>query len=250
MRFLVFQHIVVEHPGVLRDFMAEDGVDWDAVELDLGEPIPALDDYDALLVMGGPMDVWEEDKHPWLVGEKAVIREAVLDRRMPVLGVCLGHQLLAAALGGDVGPMATPEIGILDVELTAEATRDPVFADMPMRSGVLQWHSAEVKRPPAGSVVLARSPACGIQALRIGPAAWGLQYHVELTPRTVAEWACVPAYRRSLQKTLGVDALDRLKAAAALRMAEFHRDARRLYDNFARLVRNRERPHPHAAQGP
>lgn len=241
MRILVLQHIVVEHPGALRDFMAEDGVAWDAVELDLQEPIPPLGDYDGLLVMGGPMDVWEEDKHPWLVAEKAAIREAVLERGMPFLGVCLGHQLLADALGGEVRPMAQPEVGILEVELTVEAARDPLFADMRKRCKALQWHGAEVTRVPPGGVVLGRSPACAVQAFRAGPTAWGIQYHVELTPRTVPEWGDVPAYRQSLQRTLGAHALDGLKAQAALHMESFRYDARRLYDNFMRLARHRQR---------
>ncbi len=83
MHFLVFQHIAIEHPGIFRNQMTERGITWDAVELDEGEPIPSLDDYDGLLVMGGPMDVFEEDIHPWLIPEKAAIREAVGDRNMP-----------------------------------------------------------------------------------------------------------------------------------------------------------------------
>ena len=114
-RIVVFQHIRSEHPGILRDFLAADRVDWQAVELDEGEPIPDLDGFDALWVMGGPMDVWEEEAHPWLVTEKEVIRKAVIDRGMPYLGFCLGHQLLADALGGTVGPAKIPEVGVMEV---------------------------------------------------------------------------------------------------------------------------------------
>ena len=157
MRLLVLQHITVEHPGVFRDFLKEDGVEWDAVELDGGEPIPSLAGYDALWVMGGPMDVWEEERYPWLVDEKAVIREAVSERGMPFFGICLGHQLLADALGGEVAPMAQPEIGILDVELTPAGRSDPLLAGLPQGFKCLQWHGAEVVEPPPDATVLAGS---------------------------------------------------------------------------------------------
>jgi GMP synthase-like glutamine amidotransferase len=239
MRLLVFQHIAIEHPGIFRDFLAADGVAWDAVELDAGEPIPPLSGYDALWAMGGPMDVWQEEQHPWLIAEKRAIREAVIERRMPYLGVCLGHQLLGAALGGRVGPMARAEVGILDVELTAAGRRDPLFAGLAPRFKALQWHGAEVAAAPPGATVLAGSPACAVQAIRVGASAYGLQYHVELTDRTVAEWAEVPAYACALDATLGEGALSGFATAAAAAMPGFNRDARRLYDNFMALARRR-----------
>jgi GMP synthase-like glutamine amidotransferase len=237
MRLLVFQHIAIEHPGIFRDFLAADGVTWDAVELDAGEPIPPLDGYDALWVMGGPMDVWQEAEHPWLVAEKRAIREAVRERAMPFLGICLGHQLLAAALGGTVGPMRLPEVGILAVELTEAGAADPLLAGFPPRIRCLQWHGAEVSVAPADAVVLVRSPLSPVQAFRVGRHAYGLQYHVELTDQTVPEWGCVPEYEASLARTLGADALPAFKAEAARLMPDFNRDARRLYDNFMRLAR-------------
>lgn len=237
MRVLVFQHIPVEHPGVFRDFLAADGIAWDAVELDAGDSIPPFDGYDALWVMGGPMDVWQEDEHPWLSAEKAVIREAVAERGMPYLGLCLGHQLLGGALGGRVGPMAESEVGILEVELTAAGVRDPLFAGLPHRFHALQWHGAEVTTAPPGATVLAQSPACAIQAMRVGARGYGVQYHVEITADTVAEWGAVPAYQCALDQTLGAGALAGFEQAAAQHMRDFNQHARRLYDNFMALAR-------------
>ncbi len=235
-KILVFQHIAVEHPGVFRDFMREDGVEWRAVELDAGEPIPDLGDYDALWVMGGPMDVWEDDLHPWLEAERAAIRESVVERRMPFFGFCLGHQLLAQALGGEVGPAAEPEIGIFDVELTEAGRASPLFEGVPAVHGCLQWHGAEVLKPPPGARVLAASPACAVQALGVGASAYSVQYHVEITQRTVPEWGAVPAYGQGLERALGPGALARFEADASVGMAGFNRNARRLYDNFMRIV--------------
>jgi GMP synthase-like glutamine amidotransferase len=236
MRLLVIQHIAIEHPGIWRDCLAADGVAWDAVEIDAGEPIPPLDDYDALWVMGGPMDVWQVDEHPWLTPEKAAIREAVAERRMPFLGVCLGHQLLAEALGGRVGAMAVPEVGILDTMLTADGEADRLFDGFAAATRCLQWHGAEVVELPPDTTVLARSPACAVQAMRVGRAAYGVQFHYELTPDTIAEWGAVPAYEDSLERILGPGALARLDAESARHRAELADAARRLYDNFMTIT--------------
>jgi GMP synthase-like glutamine amidotransferase len=236
MRFLVFQHIGVEHPGSFRDFMAADGIGWDAVELDVGERIPAFDAYDALLVMGGPMDVWEEDRYPWLTTEKDAIRRWVVGRDKPFLGVCLGHQLLAASLGGDVGRMAGPEVGIRTVALNPPAAADALFAGIPSAFDCLQWHGAEVQSLPTDAVVLAGNQDCAIQAMRVGSRAYGIQFHVEVTPDTVPEWGRIPAYRASLEAVLGTGAQARLEAETARRINVFAAHARTIYENFKRLL--------------
>jgi GMP synthase-like glutamine amidotransferase len=231
MRLLVFQHIACEHPGMLRRFLAEDGIAWDTVELDEGQPIPPLEPYDALWVMGGPMDVWDVDEHPWLVPEKQAIRRWVRELDRPFLGLCLGHQLLADALGGTCGPQRPPEIGVMEVELTAAGQADPLFAGLPARQPCLQWHSVRVAEPPAGAAVLARSALCPVQALRLGRA-WSMQYHVEVEPDTVANWAAIPAYAAALAATLGPAGLPELAAAADAAMPGFAATAERLYRNF------------------
>ena len=237
-RVLVFQHIAIEHPGVFGDFLRDDGIEWTAVELDDGERVPALDDYDALWVMGGPMDVWEDDSYPWLEPERAAIRDAVVERKMPFFGFCLGHQLLAQALGGEVGPAKTPEIGIMDVELTEAGRASPIFDGVPKVHSCLQWHSAEVLRTPPGARTLASSPDCAVQALGFAGHAFSIQYHVEITDDTVPQWGAVPEYQHALERAVGEGALAAFEAETAANMADFNRNARRIYDNFMRIVRH------------
>ena len=232
MKLLVLQHASVEHPGAFRQFLREDGHSWDTVALDEGERLPAIDGYDALWVLGGPMDVWQEDQHPWLVAEKAYIRDAVEGRGLPYLGLCLGHQLLADALGGKVGPSQEPEIGVLDVHLT-ETGASGVFLDgLPETFKCLQWHSAEVTELPAGAEVLASTKACAAQALKWGPRAYSVQFHLEVEPDTVSNWAEIPEYAAALNAALGADGQAALDAACAAEMQNFSAHAERVYINW------------------
>jgi GMP synthase-like glutamine amidotransferase len=236
MRLLVFQHLECEHPGIFRQFLAEEGIGWDAIELDRGEPIPPLNTYDVLWIMGGPMDVWDIEDHPWLIAEKSAIRHWVRELQRPFLGVCLGHQLLADALGGTCGHQRPAEIGILDVELTEAGCRDPIFEGMAQRQKCLQWHSACVTQPPEGSLILAKSDLCSCQAMRIGEHGYSMQYHVELEPDTISNWGRVPAYAQALAKARGPGGLDEMVQAAEPLMENFIGDARRLYRNFMQIA--------------
>jgi len=172
--------------GVFGDAVVERGHELEEWSLAWGEPPPRpLDDYGAVLVFGGVMHADEDDRHPWL-REETMFLQRLLDVRTPVLGVCLGAQLLARAAHASVGPAREPEIGWYEVELTAAAADDPVLSAMPQRFHALQWHFY-THGVPAGAVELARSAVC-TQAFRLGDAAWGIQFHAEVSHAQVARW--------------------------------------------------------------
>ncbi|MBN9604967.1 MAG: type 1 glutamine amidotransferase [Afipia felis] len=236
MRILVFQHLAIEHPGIFRQFWREDGHHSTTVELDEGEAIPALEDFDLMVVMGGPQNVWHEERCPWLVQEKAAIRHWVQEMQKPYLGICLGHQLLASALGGKVGKMPSPEVGLASVTLTREGLSDPALAGFPQTVEAFHWHGAEVSEPPAGAAVLGSSALCTVQAMRWGRHAYGFQYHCEIEHSTVDDWGQIPAYRTSLIKALGEDGASHLAGDVQPRLPGFHASARQLHRNLMNIV--------------
>ncbi len=236
LRLIVFQHVCVEHPGSFRDVMAEGGHTWHAVELDRGEAIPELCGFDAMLVMGGPMDVWQETLHPWLHEEKRAIRDWVRSGR-PFLGMCLGAQLLAVALEGRVGMMAgTPEVGLSTVWQTEAGSEEFLFRGMAPESPCFQWHSAEVQEMPPGSRLLATSPGCRVQAFAWGSCAYGLQYHLELTDVTAREWGALPEYAAGLSAVFGPGALPRLEADIDVQLPQLRGAAQQLFSNFLTIA--------------
>ena len=232
MKFLVLQHINIEHPGIFLKFMKGDHIKIDTIELDKNEKMPNLEKYDAMIVMGGPMDTWQENTYPWLKMEKENIYNFVSVKKKPYLGLCLGAQLLSEAIGGKVRKMKTPEIGVLNVSITNDKT---IFNRLEKNLKALQWHSYEVCDLPSAASILATSPACNVQAFSLEKA-FGLQFHVEQTSKTVPQWACVPEYKSALEKTLGLNALEQFKKDVQENLKDFNNSARIIYENFKKII--------------
>ena len=229
---VVFQHVSVEHPGIFRNFFKDDGIQLHTVELDLGQSIPDLKNFDALWVMGGPMDVWEDDKYSWLAEEIRAIRKAIDELKMPFMGICLGHQLLAYAYGAEVGPSDKSEVGVMPVRKTEHGDRSTFFRDLPDMMDTLQWHSAEVKTIPTGFQVLAESDLCAIQSLSYGDRVFSVQYHQEITETTVSDWSKISEYKISLEKSLGENAVEKLQKDVLVNIDNFNHAAELMYRNW------------------
>ncbi len=203
MNVLIFQHTQGENPGAFLEHISSCGDTARVVHLYDDQPIPQLDEFDLLLVLGGPMDVWETEAYPWLVPEKHAIRTWIQDLKRPYFGICLGHQLLVDALGGKCAPMQKPEIGVLSVTLTDNTGDDPLFEPLPRQFRVLQWHGVEAVDLPAASSVLAQSDTCAVQAVRVLDRAWGVQFHPELVQGTIQSWMSDPSNHQCAVDWLG-----------------------------------------------
>jgi GMP synthase (glutamine-hydrolysing) len=211
---LVLQHADCEPPGAYEDELLERGIPLRRVTLDRDE-LPDWRGFAGIVAMGGAMGAYEDSLHPWLEPEKRLIAEAVR-AGTPFWGVCLGAQLLAASLGARVHRGPAAELGVLSVELTDRARQDPVFASAPARFATLQWHG-DTFELPTGATQLARSGRYEQQAFVLGRA-YGLQFHLEVSPALAAEWMEIPAYVAELEAHAGEGAparlLEELRAAA------------------------------------
>lgn len=185
MRVLSLIHQDDAPTGTFADAVREPGGELTEWNLARGAPPEPPEAFDAVFIFGGGVQVDQEDQHPWLRDEDDLIK-SLLAAEVPLLGVCLGGQLIAKAAGGHVGPAPREEVGWHEVQLTPEAAGDPLFASGPERFDTFQWHSYAFDLPPGG-VPLARN-SVGLQAYRIGESVWGIQFHAEVTREIVEGW--------------------------------------------------------------
>jgi GMP synthase (glutamine-hydrolysing) len=209
--------------GVFGEAAAAHGHGIEEWSLAWGTPPPRpLDEYDSVLVFGGVMHADQDHQHPWL-REESMLLQRLLDLRVPLLGVCLGAQLIARAAGAPVGPSSEPEVGWSTVELAAAARDDPLFRGLPTRFDAFQWHFY-THGIPAGGVELARSRVC-TQAFRLGKAAWGVQFHPEVTMEQIERWT------RETPEDLPASAVE-LIAESRTHIAAWNDFGRTLCSNF------------------
>lgn len=230
---LILRNVSHETAGTLECHLAEAGVQCRYFDLFSETPrqLP-LDQAAALVVMGGPMSVHDVDQYPFLAAEISWIQEAV-QRRLPTLGICLGSQLLAKAMGADVYSNAMKEIGWYPLEMLPTTAEDPLFANCQATETVFQWHG-DTFDLPSGAVLLARSALCKHQAFRIGPCAWGLQFHIEMTPDMVDAWLAEPG---NLGELAQLDYIDpaAIRAAASSEFPKMQQLGRRALRRFGAL---------------
>ncbi len=226
---LFIKHIEIEGPETLGSFFVEQGFPLQIVNLQDGDILPEdLRGIDAVIALGGPMNVYEEDRYPFLKEEDIFLKK-VLAGQVPFLGICLGAQLLAKASGGRVVRSLKEEIGWFDIGFTPGGRKDPLFEGIPEPWEVFQWHG-DMAEPLGGEVILASSARCPVQAFRVGTNAYGLQFHAEITDKSIRDWSADFSRDKQPEREAMLEHYDRVKDG-------FLRNGGRLCANFLKVMR-------------
>lgn len=200
-RVLVFQHVAHEILGTFHPLLREAGIRIRYVNFSREPDIKVdVSDYEGLIVLGGPMGVWEMDKHPHLKHEIECIQTAMNENK-PVLGICLGGQLIASALGAEVKPAKEKEIGWFDLKITDEGKKDPLLAKLETHERIFQWHQ-DAFDLPKGALWLATSERCKYQAFKYGEKTYSFQFHLEVDQPMIERWLALPANQPDLAQGL------------------------------------------------
>lgn len=233
-RVLTIINIADDPTGYIGEILEEHGIAYDVIDASL-HPVPNPATYDAVVVFGGPQNANEDEKYPYFLQEKAALRVAV-EQQIPVLGICLGGQMLATVLGGVVKKHTITEIGFSEVHCTDEGTHDPLYEGLAGHQMVYQWHEDTFDIPP-GAVRLATSEKTENQAFRYGRSAYGLQYHVELTPAMLDMWLHEPSLKEEIVNAVGMSEYERIMTERPQYYALYRAHTRVMFENFLRIAR-------------
>lgn len=233
-RILVFQHVAHEILGTLNPLLKIAGFRIRYVNFGRHpDARPSLDGYHGVVALGGPMNVDDVESHPHLRTEVSLLREA-LDRGMPILGICLGAQLLARALGAPVGPAIQKEIGWYDLSVSEPGRSDPLLSGFGDTERIFQWHG-DTFEIPAGAVHLASSDLCPNQAFRYGENAYGFQFHLEVDEPLIDRWLDVPMHRAEIEALSGLVDPEEIRRETRARIARARHLSDRTFGEWVRL---------------
>ncbi len=232
---LVIKHIAVEGPGTIGTFFEKEGFQLREINLCDGDALPDnLSEIEAVICMGGPMNVYEEDEYPYLKDENLFIQR-ILKEEIPFFGICLGSQLLAKACGAKVTKAPKKEIGWFSVSLTKDGKNDPLFRGLNEHFEVFQWHGDTFEIPKQGRH-LALSKGCNNQALKAGSCAYGLQFHIEVTDDIIKNWA--KADFSNSDGSLKREAKEMINRYPKVKQ-KFNNDAEIIYRNFLKIIQKK-----------
>ncbi|MBE3560519.1 MAG: type 1 glutamine amidotransferase [Ktedonobacteraceae bacterium] len=229
---LLLLHSWEDPAGYVGTLLDERNIGYQVLNVET-EPLPNPSNLAAIIAFGGPQHAYEEAKYPYFITEKAFLRE-VARQDIPYLGICLGGQLLAGALGGIVKRHTTTEIGFFDVYFTEMGLRDPLYQGLPEYQKVFHWHEDTFDLTP-GSMLLATSQQTPNQAFRYGRRAYGLQYHIEVTPQMLHTWLHHPDFQDEILRTLGTEKIQKLEEEMLQHFALYQEHTRIMLDNFLKL---------------
>lgn len=233
-RVLALQHVDDDPPGYLGEILQEHNIAYDVIDV-TQEPVPDPTSYQAIISMGGPQHVYADEHLPYMLNEKMAFRRA-FEKDVAILGICLGGQILASALGAEVHRHHLTEMGFFSIPLTEAGRQDPLFAGLPDYQYTFHWHE-DVFELPSGAICLASNESAPNQAFRFGKRAYGLQFHIELNTAIITNWLRWPAFASEIVDLLGdASAPERLEREWMDHAETYRTHTRTLFENFLNIA--------------